>query len=208
MQTDPSASAAKMTAGEKRRSLVASRSLRLFARLGFDKVSLQDISKATGVPRTALYRYYRSKREIFDAAISDVLGELRANINKTIEKPVPVPERLLEVCDIVVDGMFAHRDFLLAIFNFAFAMVKTGEDMSGRVHGFTGGLVRAFGRLMKEGVADGSLRPTVDPALCAEMFFSLMESEAFNILLEMEKDSSPAKRRFRAAAAALAADKA
>ena len=160
------------------------------------------------MPRTALYRYYRSKREIFDAAISGVLAELRSNINKAIERPAPVPERLLEVCDIVVEGMFAHRDFLLAIFNFAFAMVRTGEDMSGRVHGFTGGLVRAFGRLMTEGVADGSLRPTVDPSLGAEMFFSLMESEAFNILLEMEKDSTPAKRRFRAAAAALAADKA
>ena len=201
-------SSAAESAGERRRRLVASRALRLFARLGFDKVSLQDISKATGVPRTALYRYYRSKREIFDAAISGVLSELRANINKAIEKPAPVPERLLEVCDIVVEGMFAHRDFLLAIFNFAFAMVRTGEDMSGRVHGFTGGLVRAFGRLMTEGVADGSLRPTVDPSLGAEMFFSLMESEAFNILLEMEKDSTPAKRRFRAAAAALAADKA
>ena len=199
-------SSAAESAGERRRRLVASRALRLFARLGFDKVSLQDISKATGVPRTALYRYYRSKREIFDAAISGVLAELRSNINKAIERPAPVPERLLEVCDIVVEGMFAHRDFLLAIFNFAFAMVRTGEDMSGRVNGFTGGLVRAFGRLMTEGVADGSLRPTVDPSLGAEMFFSLMESEAFNILLEMEKDSTPAKRRFRAAAAALAAD--
>ena len=199
-------SSAAESAGERRRRLVASRTLRLFARLGFDKVSLQDISKATGVPRTALYRYYRSKREIFDGAISGVLGELRESINKAIEKPVPVPDRLLEVCDIVVDGLFAHREFLLAIFNFAFAMVRTGEDMSGRVHGFTGGLVRAFGRLMTEGVADGSLRQTVDPALGAEMFFSLMESEAFNILLEMEKDSAPAKRRFRAAAAALAAD--
>ena len=168
-------SSAAESAGERRRRLVASRTLRLFARLGFDKVSLQDISKATGVPRTALYRYYRSKREIFDAAISGVLAELRANINKAIERPAPVPERLLEVCDIVVEGMFAHRDFLLAIFNFAFAMVRTGEDMSGRVHGFTGGLVRAFGRLMTEGVADGSLRQTVDPALGAEMFFSLME---------------------------------
>ena len=199
-------SSAAESAGERRRCLVASRSLRLFARLGFDKVSLQDISKATGVPRTALYRYYRSKREIFDAAISGVIAELRANINKAIKRPAPVPERLLEVCEIVVDGMVAHRDFLLAIFNFAYAMVRTGEDMSGRVRGFTGGLVRAFGKLMTEGVADGSLRPTVDPALGAELFFSLMESEAFNILLEMERDSTPAKRRFRAAAAALTAD--
>ena len=199
--------AAAASAGDSRRRLVASRALRLFARLGFDKVSLQDISKATGVPRTALYRYFHSKREIFDAAISGVLAELRESINKAIERPVSVPERLLEVCDIVVDGLFAHREFLLAIFNFAFAMVKAGEDMSSRVVGFTGGLVRAFGRLMTEGVADGSLGRAVDPALGAELFFSLMKSEAFNILLEMERDSSAAKRRFRAAVAALAAER-
>lgn len=204
MPTSAQKPPAAASAGERRRLLVASRALRLFARLGFDKVSLQDISKATGVPRTALYRYYHGKREIFDGAISGVLAELRTSINQTIEKPVSVPERLLEVCDIVVDGLFAHRDFLLAIFNFAFAMVKTGEDMSARVVGFTGGLVRAFVRLMSEGVEDGSLRKTVDPALGAELFFSLMKSEAFNILLEMERDSSAAKRRFRAAVALLA----
>lgn len=204
MRTDRAASGDGATAGDRRRRLVASRALRLFARLGFDKVSLQDISKAAGVPRTALYRYYRSKREIFDGAISGVLAELRESINLAIGRPGPVPERLLEVCDIVVDGLFSHRDFLLAVFNFAFAMVKAGEDMTGRVLGFTGGLVRAFGKLMAEGVADGSLRRTLDPALGADMFFSLVESEAFNILLEMEKDSSAAKRRFRAAVAVLA----
>lgn len=189
----------------ERRRLVASRALKLFARLGFDKVSLQDISKATGVPRTALYRYYRTKRDIFDEAIGGALSELRDSINVTLAKPAPAPERLLEVCDIVVDRLFAQRDFLLAIFNFAFAMVKAGEDMSARVAGFTGGLVRAFNRLLTEGVADGTLRKTVDPPVCAELFFELMESQAFNIVLELEKDSSSAKRRFRAAVAAISA---
>lgn len=197
--------AAVSPAAERRRRLVASRALKLFARLGFDKVSLQDISKATGVPRTALYRYYRTKRDIFDEAIGGALSELRGSINIALAKPTPAPDRLLEVCDIVVDCLFAQRDFLLAIFNFAFAMVKAGEDMSERVAGFTGGLVRAFNRLLAEGVADGSLRRTVDPPVCAELFFELMESQAFNIVLELEKDSSSAKRRFRAAVAAISA---
>lgn len=202
---DIGAAEAATPAGERRRRHVASRALRLFARLGFDKVSLQDISKATGVPRTALYRYYRTKRDIFDAAISGVLGEIRERINETLAKDAPVPDRLLEVCDLVADRLFAQRDFLQAIFNFAFAMVKTGEDMSGRVAGFTGGLVRAFRRLLAEGVEDGSVRGTVDPQVCAEMLFSLVESHAFNILLELEKDSASARRRFRAAVAVLSA---
>ena len=37
----------------------------LFARLGYAKVSFLTISEATGVARTALYRYFTTKREIF-----------------------------------------------------------------------------------------------------------------------------------------------
>lgn len=198
---DDTAAAAATSAGDRRRRLVASRALKLFARLGFDKVSLQDISKATGVPRTALYRYYRTKRDIFDGSISGVLGEIRERINETLASGAPVPDRLVAVCDLVVESLFAQRDFLQAIFNFAFAMVKTGEDMTGRVTAFTGGLVRAFRRLLAEGVGDGSIRGTVDPEVGAELLFALMESQAFNILLELEKNSSAARRRFRAAVA-------
>lgn len=188
---------------DERRRLVAARALRLFARLGFDKVSLQDIARSTGVPRTALYRYYRTKREIFDGAISGVLSEMKSGINATLAKAEPAPDRLIEVCDQVVDRLFAQRDFLLAIFNFALSMVRVGEDMSERVAGFTGGLVRAFNRLISEGMADGSFRRTVDPSVYAELLFELMESQAFNIVLELEKDASAARRRFRAAVSAI-----
>ena len=184
---------------EARRRLVASRTLRLFARLGFDKVSFQDISKATGVPRTALYRYYRTKREIFDAAISETLAELKTRVDATLAEPGPAAARLRKVCDIVVDRLFEARDFLAAIFNFVLAMVMAGEDMSERVEGFTGGLKRAFKKLLEAGRRDGSLRESLDPEINAEILFALMESVAFNILLCLEKDSRAAKRRFKEA---------
>ena len=192
-------------AGEARRRLVATRALGLFARLGFDKVSFRDISRATGVPRTAIYRYFHTKREIFDAAIGGVLAELREAIDATLAERRPATARLSRVCALVVDGLFENRDFLGAIFNFVFAMVTTGEDMSGRVDGFTGGLKRAFSRLVSDGIADGSIRGNVDPGINAEILFALMESVAFNILLNLEKDSRGAKSRFKAAIAAISA---
>ncbi len=188
---------------EARRRLVAARTLRLFARLGFDKVSFQDISKATGVPRTALYRYYRTKRDIFDAAIGETLAELKTRVDATLIEPRPAAARLRKVCDIVVDRLFEAQDFLLAIFNFVFAMVMAGEDMSERVDDFTGGLKRAFKKLLEAGRRDGSLRKTLDPAINAELLFALMESVAFNILLNLEKDSLAAKRRFKEAVASI-----
>ena len=190
---------------DARRRLVASRSLGLFARLGFDKVSFRDISRATGVPRTAIYRCFHTKREIFDAAIGGVLAELRRTINATLAERNPATVRLARVCALVVDGLFEHRDFLCAIFNFVFAMVTTGEDMSARVDGFTGGLKRAFRRLLSEGRDDGSVRGNVDPEISAELLFALMESVAFNILLNLEKDSRIARSRFKAAITAISA---
>ena len=191
--------------GEARRRLVATRALGLFARLGFEKVSFRDISKATGVPRTAIYRYFHTKREIFDAAIGGVLADLRTTINATLAERKPATARLSRVCSLVVDGLFENRDFLGAIFNFVFAMVTTGADMSGRVDGFTGGLKRAFRKLLSEGLSDGSIRRNVDPEINAELLFALMESVAFNILLNLEKDSRNAKSRFKAAITAISA---
>lgn len=190
-------------AREERRKIVASRSLRLFARMGFSKVSFQDISRATGVPRTALYRCYRTKREIFDDAIGRALSELRTIVNAVLAEKAPAADRLEKVCGIVAERLFKQRDFLAAIFNFVSSMVTAGEDMSGRIEGFTGGLRRAFRKLLAAGVEDGSLRRTVDPEASAELLFALMEAAAFNILLNLEKDSRRARRRFREAIAAI-----
>lgn len=184
---------------EERRRLVASRSLRLFARMGFSKVSFQDISKATGVPRTALYRCYRTKREIFDDAIGRALAELRTIVNATLAEPASAADRLEKVCGIVAERLFEQRDFLSAIFNFVSSMVTAGEDMSARIEGFTGGLRRAFRKLLAAGIEDGSIRSSVNPEASAELLFSLMEAVAFNILLDLEKDSRRARRRFREA---------
>ena len=43
--------------------------LELFAREGFDAVSVRDIAAALGLSKGALYRHYQSKREIFESIL-------------------------------------------------------------------------------------------------------------------------------------------
>lgn len=54
--------------GETRERILLA-SLRLFARDGYEGVSVSDISGALGMTKGALYRHYRSKRDIFDAIV-------------------------------------------------------------------------------------------------------------------------------------------
>ena len=45
-------------------------SLQLFARRGYEAVSVSDIAGALGITKGALYRHYESKRAIFDAILA------------------------------------------------------------------------------------------------------------------------------------------
>lgn len=187
----------------ERKLLVARRALPLFVRLGYDKVSFQDISEVTGVPRTAIYRYYRTKRQIFDAAILEVIKEVRAAIADVRKRNISAVDQLRGVCSLVCDLLYRERDFVHVIFTFVFAKIASGEDMATRVMEFTGGLKTTFASILSKGLADGSIRPGVDQTIMSELFFANFESAALKMLLGIEQDPEQPKVRMTAAIDAL-----
>ena len=190
---------------EARRKLVVARSIDLFSKMGYAKVSFLTISEATGIARTALYRYFKTKREIFDEAIHGITSEIKRDLERLSRKRQPVSRRLEEACGLVIDTLYGRKDFFSAIYEFVFTMVRAGEDMTKRIDLFTVGFKVALSRLVAEGVASGELRRNVDPGDAAEALFALMESVALRLLLGVEKDSRRAKERFCAVIAALSA---
>ena len=168
----------------------------LFARLGYAKVSFLTISEATGVARTALYRYFTTKREIFDEAIHGCTHQIKVSSAAIAAQPLPVPERLNRVSDTVIDTLFERKQFLLAIYAFVIDMVRRGEDMRARIAQFTGGLRELFLRLLEEGARKGELSASVDPRLTSDVLFALLESVVLRILLGVERDAEKSKLRF------------
>ena len=190
---------------KERHQLIVEKALELFARMGYAKVSFLDISESTGIARTALYRYFKTKREIFDEAIHGITSRIRRELENVCEKPLPVARRLEQACAVVIDVLHIRKPFFLAIFDFVFSMVRTGEDMSARIEQFTGGFRVVLRTLIAEGVSSGELRRNVDPDDAAEALYALMESVALRVLLGVETDARAAKRRFGAMIAALLA---
>ena len=175
----------------------------LFARMGYAKVSFLDIAEATGIARTALYRYFKTKREIFDAAIHEITAEIKRDLEGICSRKIPVTQRMTLACDRVIDAFYGKQEFFSAIYEFVLSMVRAGEDMTSRIDSFTGGFKVVLRQLVAEGVADGELRKSVNPDNTAEALFALMESVAFRLLLGVEKDANHAKARFAAMIAAL-----
>ena len=181
-----------------RRQFIVERSMGLFAMMGYAKVSFLTISEATGVARTALYRYFKTKREIFDEAIHGCTHAIKEASTAIARQPLSVPERLNRVADTVIDTLFERKQFLLAIYAFVIDMVRRGEDMRARIARFTGGLRELFLRLLEEGTRWGELSASVDPRLTSDVLFALLESVVLRILLGVEQDAEKSKLRFSA----------
>ena len=189
---------------DERRRLIVGKAIGLFAKMGYSKVSFLDISEVTGIARTALYRYFRTKREIFDEAIHETTSGIRRSLEQTCQRDGKAAAKLEACCAIVIDALYGKKEFFAAIYEFVFAMVRSGEDMTDRIDMFTGGLKVVLSRLVAEGVASGELRDNVDAGDAAEALYALMESVALRVMLGVERDSRRAKRRVRTMIAALA----
>ena len=89
--------------------------LRLFARDGYEAVSVSDIAQALGMTKGALYRHYKSKRDLFDSMIARML-----ELDSSAARQYDMPEQNLITDDRGYDQVDWDelRQFTLAQFRF------------------------------------------------------------------------------------------
>jgi len=181
---------------ELRRREIAEKALLLFSKVGYENVSLLMIAASMGISRTILYRYFCSKREVLDAAIMTVTGEIERACTKIIASRAPATERLEKVCHAVVDVMFRRREFVVAVFDFVIGMVRTGADMRGGIADYTAGTRLAIKSLVEYAKKRGELPEILVSERISDAIYAEFESCAMRIVLGTEHDSRAAKVRF------------
>lgn len=186
---------AKKVNHDERRREIAEKAVRLFSKVGYDNVSLIMIAAATGISRTVLYRYFCDKREILDAAILTVTGQIESRCTEIISGRGTVAEKLEGVCQTVVEVMFDNKEFLVAVFDFVVGMVRTGVEMSSSISNFTSGTRDALNRLIEYGIRRGELPGVLQVHRTADAIYAQFESCALRIVIGTEHDAAAAKQR-------------
>jgi len=181
---------------EVRKRKIAVRAMHLFSKVGFDNVSLIMIAESCGIARTVLYRYFCDKREVLDASIMAVTGEMSEKCNRIIRGRDPIVRKLELVCHEVVDVMFANKEFLIAVFDYVIGMVRTGVDMNATIAQFTSGTRDAIRLLVEHGIRNGDFPPILIPERTTDAVYAEFESCALRIVLGTERDAAAAKVRF------------
>ena len=83
---------------DKRGTIIAA-AFDVFINYGFRKTSMDDIARAAGMSRPALYQVFRNKTEIFRAASMGLLEVLGHTARKAFDSDKPFEERLYDSID-------------------------------------------------------------------------------------------------------------
>jgi len=72
----------------------------LFARIGVENTTMNDIATASEKGRRTLYTYFNNKKEIYNAVLESELKMLQNSLEVVVNKDLPADEKLIEFVSI------------------------------------------------------------------------------------------------------------
>ncbi len=78
------------------KQIILAEALNLFAIYGYQSVSVAQIADAVGIKVPSLYKHYKSKQEIFDMLLQDILVRMSEARNRLA---VPIDEKMTDIYD-------------------------------------------------------------------------------------------------------------
>jgi AcrR family transcriptional regulator len=83
----------------------------VFAEKGFDQATIADIASAAGVAKGTVYLYYRSKRDVYWAALKNDMLTLRDEMRRQLDGADTIEQKVRAVIATKLRYFEQHRDF-------------------------------------------------------------------------------------------------
>ncbi len=152
---------------DRQRRRILEAASKLFDERGIDRVTMADITNASGVRASTIYQYFSKKDEIVWAIVSEIFGEAAAQVNKRMEGATTTLAKITALLDYMADELAedSARVRFMAQFDAMYARDWPAERLLTLEAQINPKGFRFFRNLIREGIADGSLNPDLDPEL-------------------------------------------
>jgi AcrR family transcriptional regulator len=143
----------------------------LFTERGYDATSMEGLSQALGIGKSAIYHHVSSKEELLRLATGralDGLFEVAASVEAAGGRAIDRLEHLVRGSVAVLIAELPFVTLLLRVHG----NTQTERDALARRRQFD----RLTADLVRQAVADGDLRPDIDPLVTARLLFGLVNS--------------------------------
>lgn len=111
---------------ERTRELIIEASYSLFAKYGFNRITMKDVCEATGLSRGGLYSHFPGTKEIFEEILEKINQKDEMNFQKEIKEGKPAAVILESALGLMEDEMQHPEDSLsLAMYEYAGTVDKS-----------------------------------------------------------------------------------
>jgi AcrR family transcriptional regulator len=152
-------------ARQRRRILEAAEEL--FDQQGIDQVTMAEIIAASGLRASTIYQYFSSKDDIVWAILEEVLADLAEHAKAATSGAKTALDKITALLDLMADDLTRNRAKVrfLAQFDAMYARHWPAERLLTLEAQISPEGFQQFATLIREGIADGSLRADLDPEL-------------------------------------------
>jgi AcrR family transcriptional regulator len=152
---------------ERQRRRILDAAKKLFDQRGVDRTTLAEVISASGVQASTLYEYFSKKDDIIWAILGEVLEEGAARAKKSVEGATTGLSKITALLQYMADELSNSQANVrfMAQFDAMYARDWPVERLLTLEGQFNDQGFEVFRKLIKEGIADGSLRSDLDPDL-------------------------------------------
>lgn len=156
-------------AGDKRQQILDA-AVRVFAQRGYESSRVGDIAAEAGVAYGLVYHYFESKDAVLEAVFRESWGRLLAAIAQAEQTAGTAPERLGLVVKIVLRSWRDDPDLVRLLVREVTRNPHIQDELDEIGQAFA-----SLERIIAAGQAEGTIRPSLDPQLCAWMVYGALE---------------------------------
>ena len=144
----------------------------VFNERGYDGTSMEDLAARLGITKSAIYHHVQGKAELLRLAVDRALDELFA----VAAEPMPTgvdsaTDRLEYLVRRSVDVLVAQLPFVTLLLR-----VRGNTEVERAALARRREFDQIVADLVRRAVADGGVRPDVDPAIAARLLFGMVNS--------------------------------
>lgn len=180
---------------ENRRASILAAARCVFARQGYSQTVVDDIAGRAGIAKGTLYLYFKSKEEIFMAALIEDARRLEELTRERMQAVDSWQDKVKAYVTVRLEYLESHQDFLRIYLAEVRGMMVRGMRMHSELYQVIRDSEGQLAQVFAAAVARKEIRP-VDPDLAARTVSDLTRGIMERRLLMWSPTSGPAEFQF------------
>lgn len=152
---------------------------------GLHSISSRNVAKKVGITDGAIFRHFKSKREIIKSIMDDVQTELMANLRSIVDGADGAEDRLYGFLHTHIKYLFEHRG--IAVLLFSEAAHLNYEGLRNQLRSILTEQKALISKIIRDGINEGTWRKKVNIDDASSLYMGILV--IFNVKLFLAEKS-------------------